>query len=89
MNIKVREIIWKAAIKLLADEPDANCRAVIVQTGIAKYGPVPNSLADTVRAMLKPDYGTDCGEKSKTNESAQAVGEVVPEAGIEPATKGL
>ena len=41
------------------------------------------------RNAAKPDYGTDYEKTACADKATQAVESVVPEAGIEPATKGL
>ncbi len=42
-----------------------------------------------MKTPAKPDYGTDYEKTACAVEATQAVESVVPEAGIEPATKGL
>lgn len=54
LTTEQRETVWHEVIKLCAYYADANTRAVIVQSAIAEYGPVPDSLGDAVRKAMKP-----------------------------------
>lgn len=44
---------------------------------------------ETMPQPAKPECKPECKETAVSENPTQAVGEVVPEAGIEPATKGL
>ena len=58
-----RELAWGAVIKLCAEYPDRNAKACIVQSAIAEFGPVPNSMGDLVRAALSANVA---GERPET-----------------------
>jgi hypothetical protein len=47
-----RERVWAAVVKLCAEYQDRNAKACIVQSAIAEFGPVPNSMGDLVRRCV-------------------------------------
>lgn len=54
----------------------------LLETGATKIGIY-------VFKGAKPECKPECNETADSRKPTQVVGEVVPEAGIEPATKGL
>jgi hypothetical protein len=48
----LRELAWACVIKVMADYPDRNDKAVIVQNAMSELGPVPNSMGDAVRKAM-------------------------------------
>lgn len=48
-----REMFWTSVIKMLAEYPDPNSKACIVQSAISEFGPVPDALGEAVRKAMK------------------------------------
>jgi hypothetical protein len=53
LTLEQREKVWREVIKLCDGFADRNTKATIVQSAIAEFGPVPNSLGDAVREVMR------------------------------------